>query len=163
MAMGRKIVVIMVARGDLGVEIGFERMAKIQEEILWICEAGHVRDYLRNVMISLLLHKPSPSIRKAKLDKRGLLYVAFDGRYKIGRYYAPTAVNTPKTLDEVLKNNDIQVFDLQCDPDEMHNLAVEPEKNRETILRMNQLLNDLIAKEVGVNDGKFLTPIIGPK
>jgi arylsulfatase A-like enzyme len=120
-------------------------------------------DYLRNVMISLLMHKPSPSILKAKLDNRGLLYVAFDGRYKIGRYYAPTAVNTPKTLDEVLKNNDIQVFDLQSDPDEMHNLAVEPEKNRETILRMNQLLNDLIAKEVGVNDGKFLTPIIGPK
>ena len=32
----------MVARGDLGVEIGFERMAEIQEEILWLCEAAHV-------------------------------------------------------------------------------------------------------------------------
>jgi hypothetical protein len=29
-----------------------------------------------------------------------------------------------------------------------------------TILRMNSLLNDLIAKEVGINDGHFLTPYI---
>ena len=32
----------MIARGDLAVEIGFERLGEIQEEILWICEAGHV-------------------------------------------------------------------------------------------------------------------------
>jgi hypothetical protein len=38
----------------------------------------------------------------------------------------------------------------------MHNLALEPEKNRDTILRMNGLLNELIAREVGVNDGRFL-------
>ena len=45
----------------------------------------------------------------------------------------------------------------------MHNLALEPEQNRATILRMNELLNDLIAKEVGVNDGRFLTGAIGSK
>jgi pyruvate kinase len=33
---------LMIARGDLAVEIGFERMGEIQEEILWICEAAHV-------------------------------------------------------------------------------------------------------------------------
>lgn len=33
---------IMVARGDLAVEIGFERLAEVQEEILWLCEAAHV-------------------------------------------------------------------------------------------------------------------------
>lgn len=33
---------IMIARGDLAVEIGFERMSEIQEQILWICEAAHV-------------------------------------------------------------------------------------------------------------------------
>lgn len=32
---------VMIARGDLAVEIGFERMGEIQEEILWICEAAH--------------------------------------------------------------------------------------------------------------------------
>ncbi|MBK7879591.1 MAG: pyruvate kinase [Saprospiraceae bacterium] len=33
---------VMIARGDLAVEIGFERMSEIQEEILWLCEAAHV-------------------------------------------------------------------------------------------------------------------------
>ncbi|MFZ0711361.1 MAG: pyruvate kinase [Terrimicrobiaceae bacterium] len=41
-AMRRKRIAVMVARGDLGVEIGFERMAEVQEEILWFCEAAHV-------------------------------------------------------------------------------------------------------------------------
>jgi pyruvate kinase len=33
---------IMIARGDLAVECGFERLSEIQEEILWVCEAAHV-------------------------------------------------------------------------------------------------------------------------
>jgi pyruvate kinase len=33
---------VMIARGDLGVECGFERMAELQEEIMWVCEAAHV-------------------------------------------------------------------------------------------------------------------------
>lgn len=33
---------VMIARGDLAIECGFERMAEVQEQILWICEAGHV-------------------------------------------------------------------------------------------------------------------------
>jgi pyruvate kinase len=33
---------VMIARGDLAVEIGFERLAEVQEEILWLCEAAHV-------------------------------------------------------------------------------------------------------------------------
>ena len=33
---------VMIARGDLAVEIGYLRLAEIQEEILWICEAAHV-------------------------------------------------------------------------------------------------------------------------
>lgn len=33
---------IMIARGDLAVEVGYRRLAELQEEILWICEAAHV-------------------------------------------------------------------------------------------------------------------------
>ena len=33
---------VMIARGDLAVEAGFERLAEVQEEILWVCEAAHV-------------------------------------------------------------------------------------------------------------------------
>ncbi len=40
--MQQKTIGVMIARGDLAVEIGFERMGEIQEEILWICEAAHI-------------------------------------------------------------------------------------------------------------------------
>jgi pyruvate kinase len=33
---------VMIARGDLAAELGFERLAEMQEEILWICEAAGV-------------------------------------------------------------------------------------------------------------------------
>ena len=33
---------VMIARGDLAVECGFERLAEVQEEILWISEAAHI-------------------------------------------------------------------------------------------------------------------------
>jgi pyruvate kinase len=41
-AMRNPPVAVMVARGDLGVEVGFERLSEVQEEILWLCEAAHV-------------------------------------------------------------------------------------------------------------------------
>jgi arylsulfatase len=120
-------------------------------------------EFLTGAMDSQMLNTTQPQIRNADLNKRGLLSFVFDGRYKFGRYYAPTAFNTPRTLDEIVKNNDVQIFDLHSDPQEMRNLALEPEKNRDTILRMNDLLNDLIASEVGPNDGQFLKPIIEGK
>ena len=41
-AMRAPTVGVMIARGDLAVECGFERLAEVQEEILWVCEAAHV-------------------------------------------------------------------------------------------------------------------------
>jgi arylsulfatase A-like enzyme len=120
-------------------------------------------DFLRELMASTYLGQPRPPLSQAKLDKRGLLSFVFDGRYKFGRYFAPTAFNTPKTLEEIFENNDVQLFDLASDPEEVRNLAIDPEKNRETLLRMNNLLNELIAKEAGVNDGRFLSPYIQGK
>ena len=35
-------VAVMIARGDLAVEIGMARLSEMQEEILWLCEAAHV-------------------------------------------------------------------------------------------------------------------------
>ena len=33
---------VMIARGDLAVECGYERLAEVQEEMLWMCEAAHM-------------------------------------------------------------------------------------------------------------------------
>jgi pyruvate kinase len=39
-AAARRPAAVMIARGDLAVDLGFGRMAEIQEEILWLCEAS---------------------------------------------------------------------------------------------------------------------------
>ena len=41
-ALGPVPMGVMVARGDLAVEVGFSRLAEVQEEILWLCEAAHL-------------------------------------------------------------------------------------------------------------------------
>jgi len=40
--MKRDKIGVMIARGDLAVEIGFERSSEVQNEILWFCEAAHI-------------------------------------------------------------------------------------------------------------------------
>jgi pyruvate kinase len=40
--MKRNKIGVMIARGDLAVEIGFERISEVQNEILWLCEAAHI-------------------------------------------------------------------------------------------------------------------------
>ena len=97
------------------------------------------------------------------LDKRGFLSMTFDGRYKFGRYYAPSQFNTPRTMEELMAWNDLELFDLKKDPDESNNLALKPQEHEALILRMNTLLNELMALEVGVNDGQFLPPAVRPR
>jgi pyruvate kinase len=41
-AAGKQSFGVMIARGDLAIEIGYPRLTEIQEEILWLCEAAHV-------------------------------------------------------------------------------------------------------------------------
>ncbi len=121
--------------------------------------------YLLAAMNELMQDKPAPSLTELqpKLNKRGFLSFAFDGQYKFARYYAPDDFNSPETLEQILGHNDVQLFDLKDDPLETRNLALDPEKNKEVILRMNALLNQLMAKEVGKNDGSFLPAAIRPK
>jgi arylsulfatase len=122
-------------------------------------------DYCVAGMKELLQNKPAPPLTElqSKLNKRGFMSFAFDGQYKFARYYAPANFNTPTTMEEILRDNDVQLFDLRSDPRETHNLALEPEQNKELILRMNALLNELIEHEVGKNDGSFLPQEIRPK
>jgi pyruvate kinase len=39
---GKQPFAVMIARGDLAVEIGYQRLAEMQEEILWLCQAARV-------------------------------------------------------------------------------------------------------------------------
>ncbi|HET9953701.1 MAG TPA: pyruvate kinase [Polyangiaceae bacterium] len=52
---------VMIARGDLAVEIGYQRLAEIQEEILWICEAAHVPVVWATQVLEHLVKKGLPT------------------------------------------------------------------------------------------------------
>lgn len=52
---------VMIARGDLAVEIGFERMAEIQEELLWLCEAAHVPVIWATQVLERFVKEGTPS------------------------------------------------------------------------------------------------------
>ena len=99
---------------------------------------------------------PPFSELRPEMTPREFVSFCFDGRYKFSRYYAPDNFNTPRTFEELISNNDLEMFDLEQDPDEMVNLAVDTSANRELILRQNELLNRLMAREVGDNNGSFL-------
>ena len=80
----------------------------------------------------------------------------YDGRYRFTRYFSPLAFNTPQTIEDLLGKNDLEVYDLHSDPDELNNLSLDLKKNGDLILALNQKANALIALEVGADDGKFL-------
>ncbi|HEY5155879.1 MAG TPA: pyruvate kinase [Acidimicrobiales bacterium] len=52
---------VMIARGDLAIEIGYQRLADVQEEILWICEAAHVPAVWATQVLERLVHTGVPT------------------------------------------------------------------------------------------------------
>jgi pyruvate kinase len=52
---------IMIARGDLAVECGWQRLAEVQEEILWLCEASHIPVVWATQVLETLAKKGRPS------------------------------------------------------------------------------------------------------
>ncbi len=60
-AAGKQPFGIMIARGDLAVEVGYQRLAEIQEEILWLCEAAHIPVIWATQVLETLVKKGIPS------------------------------------------------------------------------------------------------------
>jgi pyruvate kinase len=52
---------VMIARGDLAVEIGPKRLAEMQEEILWLCEAAHVPVIWATQVLDRFVHRGDTS------------------------------------------------------------------------------------------------------
>lgn len=60
-ALRRNRVGVMIARGDLGVEVGFQRMAELQEEIASLCAAAHLPVVWATQVLESLAKKGMPS------------------------------------------------------------------------------------------------------
>jgi choline-sulfatase len=89
---------------------------------------------------------------------RGTLRSVFDGRHRFTRYFSPLNFNQPRTLEELFTNNDVELYDVQDDPGEVHNLAMDQKRNGDLLLAMNGNLNALLAQEVG-DDNPDVMPI----
>jgi arylsulfatase len=91
------------------------------------------------------------SIRDSHFDARHVMRGVFDGRYKFIRYHAINEHNQPATIDDLYRDNDVALYDLWEDPDEMDNLANHgnPKFDEALVASMNDKLNDLIREELG--------------
>ena len=77
---------IFIARGDLAVEAGWERMAELQEEILWICEAAHLPNIWGTQVLENMIKTGIPSraeITDAAMAQRAECVMLNKGKYAI--------------------------------------------------------------------------------
>lgn len=75
---------VMIARGDLAVEIGYERLAEIQEEMLWLCEAAHIPVTWATQVLESLVKQDMPSraeISDAAMSERADCVMLNKGPY----------------------------------------------------------------------------------
>ena len=94
------------------------------------------------------------------LDARELFRGVFDGRYKLVRYFGMGHYNLPAEVQQLLADNDVALYDLQSDPEEMENLAnpAHPRYDEALQSAMNQKLNALIEEEIGEDHAMFTPP-----
>jgi pyruvate kinase len=88
---------VMIARGDLAVECGYERLAEVQEEILWICEAAHMPVIWATQVLENLAKGGVPSraeITDAAMGERAECVMLNKGPY---------VVEAVRALDDILR------------------------------------------------------------
>ncbi len=95
-AAGSQPLAVMVARGDLAVEIGHVRLAEMQEELLWLCEAAHVPVIWATQVLDTFVHKGVHSrgeLTDAAMAERAECVMLNKG---------PFVAEAVRTLDDVL-------------------------------------------------------------
>ena len=88
---------VMIARGDLAVECGWVRLAELQEEIMWFCEAAHIPVIWATQVLEGLAKSGMPSraeITDAAMAQRAECVMLNKGAY---------ILKAMKTLDSILK------------------------------------------------------------
>lgn len=96
-AMRHYPIAVMIARGDLAVEAGWERLAELQEEILWLCEAAQVPVIWATQVLERTAKKGQPSraeISDAALSQRADCVMLNKG---------PHILSAIRMLDDILR------------------------------------------------------------
>lgn len=116
---------VMIARGDLAVECGFERLAEVQEEILWICEAAHVPVIWATQVLETLAKQGMPSraeITDAAMGHRAECVMLNKG---------PHMISAVRVLDDILRRMHTHQVKKQAMLRELHlahTLPTEPDR-----------------------------------
>lgn len=100
---------IMVARGDLAVEVGFERLAEVQEEILWLAGSGHVPVIWATQVLETLAKTGVPSrseITDAAMGERAECVMLNKGPYIVAAVAALDDILT-RMADHQRKNRSL--------------------------------------------------------
>jgi len=95
---------VMIARGDLAVEAGFERLAEVQEEILWLCEAAHIPVIWATQVLESLAKQGAPTraeISDAVMGHRAECVMLNKG---------PHILQALTALDDILKRMETHQF-----------------------------------------------------
>jgi pyruvate kinase len=96
-AMEHERVGVMIARGDLAVECGYQRLAEVQEELLWICEAAHLPAIWATQVLEGLAKNGVPSraeVTDAAMGERAECVMLNKG---------PHIVDAVSALDDILR------------------------------------------------------------
>jgi pyruvate kinase len=99
-AMRHPRVAVMIARGDLAVEIGFQRLAEVPRQILALCEAAHVPAIWATQVLENLAKTGQPSraeITDAAISQRAECVMLNKG---------PHIIDAIVALDEILDRMD---------------------------------------------------------
>ncbi|MDX2115302.1 MAG: pyruvate kinase [Planctomycetota bacterium] len=95
---------VMIARGDLAVEVGYERMAEVQEEMLWLCEAAHMPVIWATQVLETLAKTGRPSraeVTDAAMGERAECVMLNKG---------PFVGDAVRTLDNILRRMEAHQF-----------------------------------------------------
>lgn len=88
---------VMIARGDLAVEVGVERLAEAQEQILWLCEAAHVPVIWATQVLERLA-------KKGRASRAEVTDAAMAGRAEcVMLNKGPHITRAVRTLDDILR------------------------------------------------------------
>jgi pyruvate kinase len=91
---------VMIARGDLAVEVGFDRLSEVQQEILWLCEAAHVPVIWATQILEGMAKKGAPS--RAEVSDAAMSILAECAMLNKG----PNIVETVRFLSGIIDRMD---------------------------------------------------------
>lgn len=91
-----------------------------------------------------------------QFDTRTLGRGIMTEKYKFSRWFAPGDHHKPESWSSLLGRNDLELYDTEKDPLELNNLAQDPEAHKDLLLNLNNRLNKLVEREVGVDLGELL-------